>query len=110
MLIRKVTQLQAGDMMSGLMQGHKEVRFQGFAQIFHSYRFFARKLALPRRGNMTAGEHDGEVVSIYARRLELGELLAGARPGFSQMFEAKMSLAPPVGPGKMPRDQIGTEK
>ena len=28
----------------------------------------------------------------------------------TRMSEAKMSLAPPVGPGKMPRDQMGTEK
>ena len=109
LLIGRVTLLQASDMMSGLMQGHKEVRFQGFAQIFHAYRFFARKLALPRRGNTTAGEHNGEVVSIFARRQELEQLLSGVRAGFSQMFEAKMSLAPPVGPGKA-RDQMVTEK
>ena len=77
-------------MLSGLLQGHTEVPFLGFVQMFHAYHFFARKLALPRR--VTAGDKNAEDVSIHAHKEELLGLLAGFRSGFSSLFEVKMSI------------------
>jgi hypothetical protein len=112
MKIIKLKPLQASDMMNALLQGHSEVPFLGFVQMFHAYHFFARKLALPRRATVTAGERNGEDVSILPHKQELLELLTGFHGGFSQLFEAKLSIPRPSssGPIKAQRDKLVAEK
>jgi hypothetical protein len=105
---------QVGDLMNELLHGLNEVPFLGFLQMFHSYHFFARKLALPRR-IIAAWERNGEDESIYERKQELLELLGRVRVGFSPLFEAKMSIVSPNPPivvvsGKGPRDRLAAEK
>ena len=111
-LLNRLTPLQTSDMTNALLQGHSEVPFLGFVQMFHAYHFFARKLALPRRGNVAAGERNGEDVSILARKQELIELLPGFRVDFSQLFAAKMCIPrdPSSERGKTPMEQLVAEK
>jgi ABC-type Zn2+ transport system substrate-binding protein/surface adhesin len=99
-------------MLNELLQGQKEVSFLGFIQMFHSYHFFERKLALSRRGKIAVSERSVEVASIYQRKQELIELLAGSQISFSKLFEAKMSF-PSIAStdsGKMPRNELVEEK
>jgi hypothetical protein len=97
-------------MMNELLRGLNELPFMGFVQMFHSYHFFARKLGLPRRSSVTAWERSAAEASIYERRQELLELLSGERVAFSEIFEAKLSIAPSRSPIKELKDPLVAEK